>query len=154
MTLGSLYSQPGWGLLKFCYLVSPLRKILIWQKYRLDSSNHVHICQVSPQLSCADTWQIRMCYNTGNQCLELSKNWEYKGTEKIGLVNTTTERQMTKIRKNSHRARELTNCYPGYFREPHCLLMELPEISRVTFTSMCCNLSRIQRIYWHPSRHI
>ena len=151
--LGSLF-RLGWGLLFFCSLISPLQEISIWPKETLDSFNHVHICQVSPPLSCGDTWQIRTCYNTANQCFELLKNWEYKGTEKIGLVNPTTERQMTKIRKNSHRARELTNCYPGYFRESHCLLMGLPEISRVTFTGMCCNLSRIQCICWHPSRHI
>ena len=44
----------GWELLKLRSLISPLREILILQKYRLYTFNHVHICQVSPQLSCGD----------------------------------------------------------------------------------------------------
>ena len=35
-----------------------------------DSTNHVHICQVSPLLSCGDTCQIKMCYHTYAKCFD------------------------------------------------------------------------------------
>ena len=54
----SLRSDQGWGLLKLCSLISPQAKFSILQKYLLDSLNHIHIWQVSPQLSCGDTYQI------------------------------------------------------------------------------------------------
>ena len=74
----------GGGLLKIRSLISPLRESLILQKYRSDTFNHVHICQVSPQLSCGDTcqtwtWQV-------TTVLIIRKKWENNGTEKIGLV--------------------------------------------------------------------
>ena len=54
----SLRSDQGWGLLKLRSLISPQAKFSILQKYLLDSLNHIHIWQVSPQLSCGDTYQI------------------------------------------------------------------------------------------------
>ena len=63
----------GWGLLKLRSFISPLREILILQKYRLDTFNHVHICQVSPQLSCSDTCQIWTSYHSGNHCFHHSE---------------------------------------------------------------------------------
>ena len=48
----------GWGLLKLRSLNFLLWKLSILKKYLLNSLNHAHICQVSPQLSCGDTWQI------------------------------------------------------------------------------------------------
>ena len=65
-TDGQVLKHQGWGLLKLRSIISPLREILIEQKYRLDTPNHVHICQVSPQLSCGDTCQIWTWYHTGN----------------------------------------------------------------------------------------
>ena len=53
-----VFPCPGWGLLKPRSLISPYAKIPILRKYLLDSLNHIHICQVSPQLSCGDTCQI------------------------------------------------------------------------------------------------
>ena len=47
-----------WGLLKLRWLISPQAKFSILQKYRLDAFDHIHIWQVSPQLSCGDTCQI------------------------------------------------------------------------------------------------
>ena len=81
--------QQGWGLLKLRSLISPLREILIKQKYKSDNFNHVHICQVSPQLSWGDTCQIWTWYHTGNHCFDHSEKWENNGTEKIGLVTPT-----------------------------------------------------------------
>ena len=43
----SLLEDLGWRLLKLHSLISPLWEILIKQKYRLDTSNHVYVCQVS-----------------------------------------------------------------------------------------------------------
>ena len=54
----SLRSDQGWGVLKLCSLISPQAKFSILQKYLLDSLNHIHIWQVSPQLSCGDTYQM------------------------------------------------------------------------------------------------
>ena len=36
-------------------------------KVYVSNSNHVHKCQVSPQLSCGNTCQIWICYYTGYQ---------------------------------------------------------------------------------------
>ena len=47
----------GCGLLKLRSLISPQAKFSIWQKYLLDSLNHVYIWQVPPQLRCGDTCQ-------------------------------------------------------------------------------------------------
>ena len=63
----------GWGLLKLRSLISPLRKILILQKYMWDTFNDVHICQVSPQHSCGDTCQIWTWYHSGNHCFHHSE---------------------------------------------------------------------------------
>ena len=74
----------GWGVLKVRSLISPLREILILQKYKLDTFNHVHICQVSPQLSCADTCQIWTGYHSGNHCFHHSeKNRKIKERRKL-----------------------------------------------------------------------
>ena len=51
-------SVQKWGLLKLCSLIPPWAKFSTQQKYMLDSLNHIHIWQVSPQLSCSDTSQI------------------------------------------------------------------------------------------------
>ena len=58
-------------------------------EYKSDNFNHVHICQVSPQMSCGDTCQIWTWYHTGNHCFDHSEKWENNGTEKIGLVTPT-----------------------------------------------------------------
>ena len=49
----------GWGHCIF---------LLLFAKYLWDLLNHTHICQVSLQLSCSDTWQIWMWYSTGECC--------------------------------------------------------------------------------------
>ena len=41
---------------------APLRKCSVLQKCLLDSSHHIHIWRVSPQLSCGDTCQIWTCW--------------------------------------------------------------------------------------------
>ena len=43
-------AYPGVWLLKLRLLISPLEKISILQIYMLDSSNHIHIWKMSPQL--------------------------------------------------------------------------------------------------------
>ena len=48
----------GRRLLKLRFLISPLAKISILQKYLLDSLNHIHVWHVSQQLSCGDTCQV------------------------------------------------------------------------------------------------
>ena len=58
----------GWGLLKLRSLISPLAKFSILQKYLLYYLHHIHIWQVSPQLSCGNTCQIWTWYLIGNQC--------------------------------------------------------------------------------------
>ena len=60
----------GWGLLKLRSLISPLAKFSILQKYLLDSLNHNHIWQVSPQLRCGDPCQISTRYSIANVCFD------------------------------------------------------------------------------------
>ena len=48
----------NFSVTKFFLLISLLRKILIYHNSWLDIINHVHIWQVSPQLSCGDNCQI------------------------------------------------------------------------------------------------
>ena len=79
-----------WGLLKLHMLISPWRKICDLQKYKLDFMNCGHICQVSPQLSCGDTWQIWPWYSESD-FLMISKNRNIDRMEEIGLVTPTTE---------------------------------------------------------------
>ena len=81
----------GWGLLKLRSLISPFREILISQNCRFNTHNHVHICQVSPQLSCGDTCQIWTWYRIGNCCFITLKNFENNGTAEIGLVTPTPD---------------------------------------------------------------
>ena len=56
----------GWGLLKLRSSISPLAKFSILQKCLLHSLNHIHIWQVSPQLSCGNTCQIWTSYSIAN----------------------------------------------------------------------------------------
>ena len=82
-------SIQGCGLLKLRSLISLLQETLILQKYKLDTFNYVHICQVSLQLSCGDICQIWTWYHSGNHCFPYSEKMEKKGTEKISLVTPT-----------------------------------------------------------------
>ena len=77
------------GLLKFRSLIFPLREIFIYQNTcsSLDALNQVHICQVSPQLSCGDTCQIWACYLI--VVLTVLEIWENNGTEETGWVTPT-----------------------------------------------------------------
>ena len=65
-------------------LICPLWEILIEQTYKLDTWNQAHICQVSPQLSCGDTFQIWMWYHIGKNASIILKTWEIYGRERIG----------------------------------------------------------------------
>ena len=56
----------GWGLLKVRLLIAPLAKDSILQKYMLDSSNHIHIWQMSRQRSCSNICQIWTWFSIGN----------------------------------------------------------------------------------------
>ena len=56
----------GWGLLKLRSLISPQANFSILPKYLLDYLHHMHIWQVSPQLSCGNTWQIWTWYTISN----------------------------------------------------------------------------------------
>ena len=81
----------GWGLLKLRSLISPLGEILIQQQYRLNTFNHVHICQVTLQISCGDTCQIWTWCNKVNSVLIILKfgkiteriNWLSESHKKI-----------------------------------------------------------------------
>ena len=53
----------GWRLLNPRSLIVSVSKITILQKYIFDSLSHMHIWQVSPQLSCGDTCQIGTWYS-------------------------------------------------------------------------------------------
>ena len=48
----------GWGLLSQFSLFRYFPNFSEWSKHWLPIWYHVHICQVSLQLSCRDTWQI------------------------------------------------------------------------------------------------
>ena len=56
----------GWGLLKLRSLISPQANFSILPKYLLDYLHHIHIWQVSPQLSCGNTCQIWTWYTIAN----------------------------------------------------------------------------------------
>ena len=78
------------GLLKFCSWIILFQEISIYQNSRLDTLNHNHIWQVSPQLSCGDTCQIWVWYFIDNVCFESAENLgKKKQTEEIGLANPT-----------------------------------------------------------------
>ena len=59
-------SKPGVGVTKLRSLISPLAKFSILSKYLLDYLHHIHIWQVSPQLSCGNTCQIWTWYTIAN----------------------------------------------------------------------------------------
>ena len=81
----------GWGLPKLCSLISPQAKFFI-QKWLSNSLNHIHIWQVSPQLSCAHTCHIWTWSSIANTCSNNSGKFEkYNGTKEIGLVTPTPE---------------------------------------------------------------
>ena len=63
----------GWGLLKLHLWISPLWLFKILQNWMLDYLNHVHIWQLSPQLSCSDTCQIWMWYVIVIPCFDKTK---------------------------------------------------------------------------------
>ena len=50
------FTHQGWGLLQLRSLISPQAEYLILEKHLLDYLHHIHIWQVSPQLSCGNTW--------------------------------------------------------------------------------------------------
>ena len=56
----------GWGSLKLRSLISPLGKFSILQRLRLESLNHIHIWQMSPQLGCGGISQMLTCHSIGN----------------------------------------------------------------------------------------
>ena len=68
------------GLLKFCSWIILFQEISIYQNSRLDTLNHNHIWQVSPQLSCGDTCQIWVWYFIDNVCFESAENLGKKKT--------------------------------------------------------------------------
>ena len=61
--------KPNVGLPELIHL--SIQKMFAFPKYLLGSLNHIHIWQVSQQLSCCDTCQIWMWYLTAKQ----SSNW-------------------------------------------------------------------------------
>ena len=60
-------TRHGWVLWKPRSSISPLRDILIKQNDRSNTLNHVRKCQVSPELSCGNAWQIWMWYYSCKQ---------------------------------------------------------------------------------------
>ena len=50
--------SPGVGITKAPFVNFHKRKIVSMQKHRFHPGNHIHICWVSPQLSCGDTRQM------------------------------------------------------------------------------------------------
>ena len=66
--------------------------ILLLQKYLLDSLNHIHIWQMSQQLSCGDTCQIWMWYSMGKKVL-----WGFYNTEKTRYVDGTPTSEVTPV---------------------------------------------------------
>ena len=79
---GCIAKGERWGLLRIRPLISPLRKVLILLTDNSDALKHVHIWQVSPQLSCGDTSQIWMWYWKSN-ALVIREEMENNGREKM-----------------------------------------------------------------------
>ena len=70
-----------WGLLKLRPLIALLAIFQPLWKYKLYPLNHIHICQVSLQLSCGDTCQIWTWYSIEKQCFNSSQKL---GKQRIG----------------------------------------------------------------------
>ena len=73
---GWVLGTPGVGVSKAPFVNFSVSKILDPAKYLLDSLHHIHIWQVSPQLSCGDTYQIWTWY--------LIPNMYFGDVEKLG----------------------------------------------------------------------
>ena len=65
--------------------------------------NHIHIWQVSPLLSCADTCQIWLYIQQLSTILIILWNWKKKKKKKKNLTNTN----------NQNRENWLDHKYPG-----------------------------------------
>ena len=86
------HSRPGLGLLRQFHLFRYFPHLLE-SKHWLSSEYHVHVCQVSPQLSCGDTWQIWMRFKALNSYFHKSrdvKNGEINELYRI-LVTLTSD---------------------------------------------------------------
>ena len=79
-TISSLTNSDAVWLIVYCIVlwwyettassswICPSVKYLVLHKYLLRSLNHIHIWQVSPQLSCGETCQILTWYSIPNMC--------------------------------------------------------------------------------------
>ena len=63
----------------------------------LGSLNHIHIWEMSPQLSCGDIYQTRTWYPKVTSIFVTLKNCENNGTKEIGLVTQTPVQECVKI---------------------------------------------------------
>ena len=80
----------GWGLLKLCSLISPLYIFKIQNSHISESIYHVHIWQVSPQLTAVVTPVKYECeIQQVLRVLIPMKNKENSGVENNGLVTPT-----------------------------------------------------------------
>ena len=79
----------GWGLLSrfFPFRYFPFFSAL--PKYMLAIEYHVHIWQVSPQLSCGDSCQIWMWCKESNRYLDRVENFSYGKLTNGALVTPT-----------------------------------------------------------------
>ena len=81
----------GWGSLNYFLLISPL-KVFYIINYMLDSTNHIDVWQISPQLNCGDICQTSMWNSTGKQCFNDSEK-RRKWIKEIGLLIPTPVRE-------------------------------------------------------------
>ena len=88
--LASSYSSPSTpavGHTKSPFVNLSIKKML-WQKYISTQPDHIHIWQISPQISCNENSEISTYYWWSKQYFDHSQE---RGTiiEEIGLVNPT-----------------------------------------------------------------
>ena len=67
----------GWGLLSQFSLFRYFPHFPLLSKHTLAIEYHVYIWQVSPQLSCGDTWQIWMWFKESNRYFCKIENFAY-----------------------------------------------------------------------------
>ena len=77
-------TRPHW--IEFRSLIFLFGEYLLLQKHHLDSLNHIHISQVSQQLSCGETCKIWTWHMHITTLLMILKNGEYNRMEEIGLI--------------------------------------------------------------------
>ena len=88
--LHNTWSQ-GWGLLSQFPPFRHFPNFSALSKHTLDIKYYVHIWQVSPQLSCGDTFQIWMWFKESNSYFCKTENFAYGEINELSFSNPTPE---------------------------------------------------------------